>query len=605
MRVALALLVGMLAGAFDAMAQVSPGPLASAHAAYDGATQCFQCHASGSGSMDARCLTCHTEIAALRKARRGLHARTGTATCARCHPDHGGRTFDLIEFEGGSPEKFDHAKAGFALSGKHAELECSSCHTPKLQRDPLLAGKRRVRDTAHSWIGLERDCKSCHTDVHRGQIGTDCQRCHDEKAWKPAPGFDHTKARYPLTGEHAKVECMTCHASERVSRERDAKGQRLAQWKPLPFAQCSSCHTDPHKGRFGADCMRCHSTDGFDRIDSKRFDHDRTRYPLRGSHAAVACDACHRGAKGAIDKPAFARCDDCHRDAHAGTATLAGQAVDCASCHDVRTFEHSILPLAAHQQSDFPLRGAHLTAACDGCHRTLPASAVASVGPARVEMRPAHGRCVDCHQDPHGGRFAPKGPRGRAEDCESCHTDAHFSPSEFGPEAHAHARFVLEGAHRAVPCAQCHTEMAALAPRSTREAKAVRSLPFEDVRRACADCHKDPHAGQFAAKRGGACDRCHGSDAFAPATGFDHDRDAAFKLEGAHARTPCAACHIPTKNAAGSTHVVYRPLSSRCESCHTVSPSGSGAERKGDRRRAPALSSTSSPEEAAHASHPS
>jgi hypothetical protein len=62
--------------------------------------------------------------------------------------------------------------------------------------------------------------------------------------------------------------------------------------------------------------------------------------------------------------------------------------------------------------------------------------------------------------------------------------------------------------------------------------------------------------------------------AFAPASHFDHDRDAAFKLSGAHARVGCAACHRRERTGApnGATRVVYRPLSAKCESCHTARP---------------------------------
>jgi hypothetical protein len=82
----------------------------------------------------------------------------------------------------------------------------------------------------------------------------------------------------------------------------------------------------------------------------------------------------------------------------------------------------------------------------------------------------------------------------------------------------------------------------------------------------CADCHRDPHAGQFT--DGTRCERCHAVDAFTPAGRFDHDRDAAFKLEGAHAAVPCTACHEPRPGPDGKPFVRYRPLPSACESCH-------------------------------------
>jgi hypothetical protein len=51
-----------------------------------------------------------------------------------------------------------------------------------------------------------------------------------------------------------------------------------------------------------------------------------------------------------------------------------------------------------------------------------------------------------------------------------------------------------------------------------------------------------------------------------PADRFNHDRDATFLLAGSHARVTCNRCHTP---APGTKLVRYRPLSSRCESCHS------------------------------------
>jgi hypothetical protein len=90
------------------------------------------------------------------------------------------------------------------------------------------------------------------------------------------------------------------------------------------------------------------------------------------------------------------------------------------------------------------------------------------------------------------------------------------------------------------------------------------------ARRACADCHarENPHGDQFAHRADrGACEGCHDVASFAPARRFDHDRDAAFALAGAHARVRCSQCHVP---AAGSDprRLTYRPLSAKCESCH-------------------------------------
>ena len=61
--------------------------------------------------------------------------------------------------------------------------------------------------------------------------------------------------------------------------------------KKSPFANCSDCHRqDPHRGQFGKDCQSCHVVDGFEKVS---FNHDHTRFPLTGKHAAVSCQKCH------------------------------------------------------------------------------------------------------------------------------------------------------------------------------------------------------------------------------------------------------------------------------------------------------------------------
>jgi hypothetical protein len=127
---------------------------------------------------------------------------------------------------------------------------------------------------------------------------------------------------------------------------------------------------------------------------------------------------------------------------------------------------------------------------------------------------------------------------------------------------HASWAFPLEGAHAAIPCFDCHREL-------VPDASPAARLTFEDDRRECRDCHRDPHGGQFAGRIGGdACSTCHGADAFVPASRFDHERDAGFQLAGAHAAVACAACHRDEELAPGVRGPRYRPVSSRCEDCH-------------------------------------
>ncbi len=566
----LLLLGTALLGAEPARAQLSPGQLSAAHREFDGPTQCFQCHPHGQqGPMDDRCLACHKEVDWMKAHGRGLHSRDAKGACAKCHPEHGGKDFALVKWDEGAPEKFDHARAGFVLSGKHAGLECAKCHQPKNQRSRVTALVKK-KDHTKSWMGLETDCAACHADFHRGQLGKDCAHCHSDLGWKPAGGFDHAKTDYPLTGKHLPLACEKCHLMPQFATAHDAKGALLAQWKPLPHRDCTPCHKDPHNGRFQKNCASCHRTESFASIDPKGFDHEKTRYPLRGKHASVTCAKCHDPKTAWGQKPKFAACTDCHKDAHAGTATLAGKVVDCASCHSVAGFDKPTYTLASHQTSAYPLQGRHATTDCVLCHSQQPESTVARYGTARMLLRPAYARCVDCHRDPHDGRFAAGGARARAKECLACHTASAFRPSLLDPSLHAQTTFPLEGGHRATPCVACHAELKAAPTPSTLAAAArtARPLRFAQARSACIECHTDIHAGQFVPRKDkGACQGCHTTDHFVPAERFVHNRDAAFKLDGAHARVACAGCHRPEKRG-DSTYVPYRGVPTHCEACH-------------------------------------
>ncbi|HEU4929648.1 MAG TPA: hypothetical protein VFU38_07440, partial [Candidatus Krumholzibacteria bacterium] len=187
-----------------------------------------------------------------------------------------------------------------------------------------------------------------------------------------------------------------------------------------------------------------------------------------------------------------------------------------------------------------------------------------------VFFHPPHGRCVDCHRDPHEGRFAPKGERARAADCLACHDFESFRPSLIDAAAHAASRFPLEGAHRAVPCFACHGELAAAASSQPR------SLALRIDHRACRDCHQNPHGAQFDRRKdAGACESCHGLEVFSPATRFDHASVKSFPLEGAHRNVPCKRCHPTVTPTGGSPMTLYKPTPSKCEDCHT----GDGALR--------------------------
>jgi len=428
------------------------------------------------------------------------------------------------------------------------------------------------------------ECSSCHADPHRGGLGATCTKCHETGGFEIVArgAFDHDRTRYPLRGRHAAVPCAKCHDF------RTAAGKRPA------FATCTACHADAHAGKAtlagrAPDCDACHSVAGFTPGVFTVEQHRATRYPLDGKHQTVPCGACHvknpagvspaaLGRAGVLMRPAFARCTSCHADDHGGQLAGRPGADDCAACHATAGWTPSRYTLEAHARLRLALTGRHAEVPCAACHGRdrkglPPLPAGFTLGRAGVALRLREVTCPACHADPHEGRYGPSGARPLAAGCEACHDTRRFSPSTLDVAAHAKYDFPLEGAHRAVPCAGCHADLKA--PGGTSSLVAAGGLVarrrFTVERRTCEACHTDPHGNQFAvAGAVPGCDRCHGADGFRPATRFDHERDAGFALKPAHERVPCGACHVPKPDAAGRSVTLYRPLSSKCESCHAA-----------------------------------
>jgi hypothetical protein len=540
--------------------------------------------------MTAQCLDCHKDVAWLRERGLGLHGRQGRDRCASCHPDHAGSDFRLVTWEEGDSTRFDHRRTGWPLDGSHAKVSCADCHKAELRRSPAAALARR-QVPGSGWIGLDRGCATCHEDVHRGALAANCLECHDTRDWAPAPKFDHGRTDYPLTGKHVAVRCDACHLSSRVVVRRTAAGDPVPVYQPLRFQECSDCHRDPHAGALGAKCRDCHETGGFRKIARGAFDHDRTRYPLRGRHAAVSCEGCHDFGAPKGKRPPFATCGACHADPHGGTATLAGRTVDCASCHRVAGFRPSTFTVAQHRSSRYPLEGAHQKVVCSTCHPTNPAGVPrARLGAAGTLLRPAFARCRDCHGDDHGSQLAS------GSDCRECHALAGWTPTTFGPTEHARTRLPLAERHAEIACSACHGErrtgLPAL-PRSVSLGKA--GVVLRPPERECAACHADTHGGRFAAGGArplpGGCAECHDARSFRPSTLGTPDHDAlGFPLEGAHRAVPCVACHESLERPPlRSTLVGAAPRGARldltrgtdCTPCHADPHGGQFARRSG------------------------
>ena len=480
-----------------------PGPVSAAHAKTE--EKCEACHDKASRErQSALCLECHKDVAADLRAATGFHGRMRGAQsgqCQACHSEHHGREADIV---GLSRTSFDHELTDFPLHGAHATTACASCHrsgTP-FRRAP-------------------RTCVACHrsADSHRGNLGTECQSCHLESAWHDVT-FDHDKTRFPLHDRHQQLPCAACHMGERYKNtpqqcaachapddvHRGSRGMQCADchttagWKTAKFDHaketgfalngrhariscgdchrsgnlkdpvpktCAGCHRsdDRHAGRFGDDCSSCHGNDSW-RLAS--YDHQaRHKFALEGAHARLDCHACHTAK--VQEQKLGTDCGSCHRadDVHGGAL-----GVGCDRCHQSTAWREVRFD---HDLTAFPLVGLHVVVTCAQCHESL-------------RFKDAPTGCNGCHakNDIHKG--------GLGADCESCHSPNGWNLWSFDHGAKTH--FPLDGAHKALRCADCHVK------------------PVEEVKlsRDCVSCHAsdDVHAGQF----GRHCDRCHTTTTF-------------------------------------------------------------------------------------------
>jgi len=115
---------------------------------------------------------------------------TFPADCSECHVGNNWQSL-VSSFE------FDHAaRTGTPLNGAHGRAACLLCHN---DRGPVA-------------VFQARGCAGCHEDVHRGQLGPSCTKCHQESTWEPVNQIAlHASTRFPLVGVHASTACHRCH----------------------------------------------------------------------------------------------------------------------------------------------------------------------------------------------------------------------------------------------------------------------------------------------------------------------------------------------------------------------------------------------------------
>ncbi len=391
-------------------------------------------------------------------------------------------------------------------------------------------------------------------DNPHGKLRMSCAVCHVTSGWtvsKRPEGFDHAQTGYALAGRHADVSCRACH-------------------RDLTFAHvgssCVDCHTDIHRGQLGPQCDRCHSPSGWEDRRELFSQHAERGFPLLGMHAAVDCDACHRGRQRQEFAGTPQDCYACHAADYNRTTdpphAARGISTACEQCHQPiagwgsGSFDHTAL-------AGFALTGAHAAANCASCHTG-----------GRWAGLPAD--CYGCHTTSYSGTTnPPHASSGIPTSCEQCHDTNSWGTGTFN---HAQTPFALTGAHTTTACTACHTN------------GQWAGLPSD-----CYSCHTASFAattnpGHAAAQFPTTCETCHSTTAWQPST-WNHAQSG-FALTGSHTTTACSACHtggrwtgLPTDcygchtaNYSGTTNPPHASsgLPTTCEQCHDTNSWGTG-----------------------------
>lgn len=351
-----------------------------------GAKGCDACHKPHHTGLRKRALSRIAPLArqahltATKRRSKLKHGDPELRKCERCHKQASWQALKS------TVSSFDHGQVGYPLRGAHATASCARCHRPKkaatrqcasCHKDPhggklgpqcadchdarrwkvskTLALHRKTRLPLTGWHALA-DCASCHPRNRSGDyrgtpaacvachaeqynaprthpnhravgFGQRCEQCHRPTGWRPATAAARQNSlvahrRLPLTGGHAKLDCVRCHQKSR------------------PVPSCGSCHRRqarkvqrPDHGApgFSSRCEHCHQPASWRpaRLPPKHS------FALSGKHRQLACQDCH-------------------------TDSTRFSAFRCAgACHQPR------LMLRRHRQ----VRGFSLTpAGCKRCH---------------------------------------------------------------------------------------------------------------------------------------------------------------------------------------------------------------------------------------------
>ncbi len=228
--------------------------------------RCNDCHKTNLSAKlkHEKCIDCHADY------HKGeLTSGVSIRDCSVCHNESGfvPSTFTIQQ----------HNETKFILSGSHLALPCQNCH---------------MKEESWHFRNIGNDCFECHKNVHGNELTQKylpdhkCTSCHTTDNWNTI-SFNHSQTDFSLEGKHQNARCGKCHTVE----TNDGKVFKFVSSN----SECITCHSDVHFGQFNvygtSSCMKCHS---YFNWKPEKFDHEQTKFSLKGAHSKLKCDQCHK-----------------------------------------------------------------------------------------------------------------------------------------------------------------------------------------------------------------------------------------------------------------------------------------------------------------------
>jgi nitrate/TMAO reductase-like tetraheme cytochrome c subunit len=458
---------------------------------------CKSCHNDLKfAGQNSECTACHVDV----------HRSELGNDCKRCHDMNSWIITDM---------KQKHQQTRFPLLGRHAQLDCGSCHE---------------RASFYRFAGTPITCIGCHEPDYRATLNpshvkelfpVDCRNCHNFTASSWGGSFDHSLTAFPLTGAHRAIICIQCHKNN--------------QFRNLS-SECYNCHSADFTSAISLDhvsagvsrsCQICHTTIAW---TPSTFNHASTKFNLTGKHRTISCQSCHLNSNYLL---VYSGCYTCHQTDYQNSDNpnhlTGGFNTDCSQCHSTTLWQPATFD---HSTTKFDLTGKHKTITCQSCH-------------SNGNYQLVYSGCYSCHQNDYQNTNNPNHLTENFDtDCSKCHSTDSWSPATFD---HSITKFPLTGQHTTTQCLSCHTG-------------GNYQLTYSD----CYACHQDDFIRPTDPNHAVAnfphdCSPCHTTSAWSPST-FNHDQQYFRIYSGAHQEkwTLCTDCH--------TTQSDYKQYS--CVNCH-------------------------------------